>query len=83
MVEIVSYSDLDLASAAGQKRLRDRISAAAYRSCLMDSPATPSPAVADRSCFRKALNEALAQMNRAIAQSKDRVGLAEAALPRR
>ena len=44
VTERVSYEDLDLNSAVGQKRLRDRLGFAAYRLCLVDNSASPSPA---------------------------------------
>ena len=69
MTEQISYADLNLSSAAGQNRLKDRISYAAYRLCLIDSTATPSPAVADPVCSRKVMNEGLAQMQRAVARA--------------
>jgi len=78
MSEQISYTDLNLSSAVGQKRLRDRISFAAYRLCLMDSTATPSPAVDDPVCYRGAMDDGLSQMQRAVAgaESNRAVGYA-------
>lgn len=67
--EAVSYSDLDLRSAADQRRLKHRISFAAYRLCLVDSPASPTAAIADPVCFRAALKGAREQMDRAVARA--------------
>ena len=78
VTEQVSYADLDLASAAGQKRLKDRISFAAYRLCLVDMPASPSPPIADPICFRNAVNGASAQMQRAVARASSGSAATEA-----
>lgn len=78
VTERISYADLDLGSAAGQNRLKDRISYAAYRLCLIDSSATPSPAIADPVCSRKVMNEGLAQMQRATARASSGPTLAQA-----
>ena len=67
--EGVSYADLNLRSPHGQKRLRDRVAFAAYRLCLVETPASPSPMPADPVCYRKAMKDALKQMNRAIARA--------------
>src|SRR5438445_13684469 len=56
--EVVHFADLDVSSKSGQTRLRNRISFAAYRLCLVDSPASPSPAIADTACFRSAIKDA-------------------------
>lgn len=70
MTEQISYADLDLGSAAGQHHLKNRISYAAYRLCLIEPvTATPSPAVADTKCHRKVMAEGLAQMQRAVARA--------------
>ena len=78
VTERISYADLNLGSAAGQNRLKDRIGYAAYRLCLIDSTATPSPAVADPGCSRKVMAEGLAQMQRAVARSSSGPALAQA-----
>jgi UrcA family protein len=78
VTEQVNYADLDLSSAAAQKRLRDRISFAAYRLCLVDSPATPAPSIADPVCFRKSMEDAMAQMERAVARASGSQTLAQA-----
>ena len=79
--EQISYADLDLSSAAGQRHLKDRISFAAYRLCLVVSPASPSPAIADPLCFRRAMSEGLAQMQRVVAAAESHRTLASASLP--
>jgi UrcA family protein len=80
VTEQVKFADLNLSSATGQKRLKDRISFAAYRLCLLDPPASPSPATADPVCFRKAVNDGLAQMERAVAAANNHSTLASASL---
>ena len=82
VTEKISYADLDLSSAAGQKHLKNRISFAAYRLCLADAPASPSPAVADPNCFRHAMTDGLAQMQRAIAAADIHKVLASESLQR-
>jgi UrcA family protein len=76
IVETISYADLDLRSPSDRQRLKDRISFAAYRLCLADSSASPSPAVADPDCFRMTMSIALGQMDRAVAALSDRAKLA-------
>ena len=77
--EQVSYADLNLGSSDGQQRLRNRISFAAYRLCLVDPGASPSPAVADARCFQRAMNDGLAQMAKAVAATQNHQMLASAA----
>ena len=60
----VRYADLDLSSTIGQKRLKDRVSFAAYLVCLVNSPPSPSTAIADPECFRAAMKDASLQMQR-------------------
>jgi UrcA family protein len=82
--EQVNFADLNLNSAAGQQRLKNRISFAAYRLCLVDPPASPAPAAADPVCFRNAVSDGLAQMERAVAAANSHSTLASAfPLPRR
>ena len=81
--EQITYADLDLSSAVGQRHLRDRISFAAYRLCLVVSPASPSPAVADPLCFRRAMSEGLVQMQRVVAAAESHRTLASASLPQK
>jgi UrcA family protein len=82
--ESVSYADLNISSAAGQQRLKNRISFAAYRLCLVDGPASPSPATADPQCYRSAITDAIAQMNKMVPRAKGAPELAAAAgVPRR
>jgi UrcA family protein len=81
--EQISYADLDLASVGGQRHLKDRISFAVYRLCLVVSPASPSPAIADPRCYRKAMTEGLSQMQRAIATAENRRVLAAASQQQR
>jgi UrcA family protein len=81
--EQVSYADLDLSSAAGQKRLKDRISFAAYGLCLVDAGASPSPAFADPRCFQRVMSDGLAQMQQAVAGMEKQQTLASATQRRR
>ena len=80
VVEQITYGDVDLTTAAGQKRLKDRINFAAYRLCLTDSTATPSPAVADPGCSRGVMIEGLAQMERAVDRANSGHPLAQATI---
>ena len=76
VVERITYDDVDLTTAAGQKRLKDRISFAAYRLCLTDSTATPSPAVADPGCSRKKATPAWARFGRLLTEVRHALLLA-------
>lgn len=67
--EGVSYADRNLKSPHDQKRLRDRVAFAAHRLCLVETPAGPSPMPANPVCYRKAMKDALKQMNRVIARA--------------
>jgi UrcA family protein len=67
----IIYSDLDLSSVAGQSILKERISFAASRMCLVDAPDSPTPPIVDPICVHKAMNDGLAQMQRAIAALKN------------
>jgi UrcA family protein len=67
--EVIRYADLDLRSTADQKRLKDRISFAAYRLCLVDVPASPTPPIADPVCFRAAIKDAREQMDLVVARA--------------
>jgi UrcA family protein len=79
VTEQISYADLNLSSSHDQQRLRDRISFAAYRLCLIDPGASPSPALADDSCARRVRDQGLAQMARAVAAVDNHQMLASAA----
>ncbi|HLO19602.1 MAG TPA: UrcA family protein [Sphingomicrobium sp.] len=81
--EQVSFADLNLGSSHDQQRLRDRISFAAYRLCLVDPGASPSPAFADAGCFRWVVSDGLAQMVKAVAAAENHQTLASATLHRR
>ena len=76
--EQVSYADLDLKSVKGQERLKDRIAFAAYGLCLLDPGASPSPAFTDPGCFKRAINNGRAQMERVVAAAKNNQTLASA-----
>ena len=52
VTQAVSYAALDLNSTTDQQRLKNRISFAAYRLCLVELPASPSPAAAQWSLER-------------------------------
>jgi UrcA family protein len=79
-VQQISYADLDLSSLAGQNRLKQRISFAAYGLCLVDPGASPSPAFADPGCFKRAMDSGLSQMRRVVAAAENHHMLA-AAMP--
>jgi UrcA family protein len=81
VTEAVHYADLDLGSTIGQKRLKNRVSFAAYLVCLVDSPASPSTAIADPECFRSAMKDAGLQMQRAIALATSQKTVASASQP--
>lgn len=74
--EQITYADLNLSSSGGQQRLRNRISYAAYRLCLLDPGASPSPAAADVRCFRQVMNDGLVQMAKAVAAGENHQTLA-------
>ncbi|MFL6725730.1 MAG: UrcA family protein [Sphingomicrobium sp.] len=79
LTKSVSYADLDMTSARGRERLKDRIAFTAYRVCLVDAPASPSPSIADPVCFRSAMKDALAQMERMVARANSNRLLATSA----
>ena len=77
--EVLSISDLNLAAARDQKRLRIRIASAANRLCSDEfSAAAWLPAV-EMECFHDAATDALAQMQVLIARAGS--GPAVAAIP--
>lgn len=63
---IVSYGDLDLRSAAGQRHLKNRMRFAANQLCLVDPRAGLSPEVIDSFCVRRTMKQESDQL-RAIA----------------
>jgi UrcA family protein len=65
--KVVSYADLNIASAAGQTRLVNRIRAAATDLCLENNKEEVKVAAARRDCFDTAYNGGLSQMHMAIA----------------
>ena len=79
--KVVRYADLDLSSMIGQKRLKDRVSFAAYLVCLVNSPPSPSTAIADPECFRAAMKEGSLQMQQAIALATSHTIVASASQP--
>ena len=81
LTKSVSYADLDMTSARGRERLKDRIAFTAYRVCLVDAPASPSPSIADPVCFRSAMKDAILQMQRAIAVATRPTTVASASQP--
>jgi UrcA family protein len=64
----VAYSDLDLASSAGQARLEGRIRAAAESLCVTRGEEALEDLLADRSCYRAAVASGLQQMDRLVQQ---------------
>src|SRR5438067_10632447 len=79
LTKSVSYADLDMTSERDRHRLKDRIAFTAYRVCLVDAPASPSPAIADPLCFHSAMKDALAQMERKVARANSNRLVATAA----
>ena len=64
---IVSYADLNIWSDAGQKRLVNRIRAAATDICFESNKVDVKVAVAQHACFKTALGSGLKQMHMATA----------------
>jgi UrcA family protein len=64
----IAYSDLDLASSAGQARLKGRIRAAAESLCVTRGEGALEDLLANRSCYRAAVASGLQQMNRVVRQ---------------
>lgn len=76
-VAFVSYSDLNLASAAGARTLENRIEAAADRICGFTKAPGLVEALRVQSCRDDVLNSARPQVSRAVAMKDDgRVALA-------
>lgn len=60
----VSYSDLDLKSAAGQRALTDRIRSAAKALCVENNVEPLSTKMDELHCYRVALRNGMSEMNR-------------------
>ena len=69
VARLVSFADLDMTSSHDRDRLKNRIAFAAYTLCLVELPASPSPAIADPTCLRAAKKSALEQMDRAVSRA--------------
>ena len=77
----VSYADLDLSSKPGRGSLRGRIRWAAERVCTDYDRASPGGPLVISRCFRAAMQDALQQAERAIAEQAAGRRLAETAIP--
>ena len=66
-VEYVSYSDLNLANAAGLDRLRGRVRNAAEQLCIDEAVRQLEPVFEGRRCVTSAVAGAEAQISRVIA----------------
>ena len=80
MIETITYHDLDLSSPRDQARLQQRVASVASRMCADVTGATPAPAPVDRACYRKTVDAAQADVQRAIAAAGARY--AEVSPPR-
>ena len=78
--KVVSYSDLNLSSGAGQSQLVHRIRAAASDLCFEGNKEEVKFAMARRACYSTALNGGLKQMNDAIAARTSGTALGAATL---
>ena len=78
--KVVSYSDLNIGSKAGQDRLIHRIRSAAEDLCLESSREQVKFQTARRNCYSTALKSGFSQMNSAIAAKASGATLAAATL---
>lgn len=69
--EYVSYTDLDLGTDIGRRRLEHRLVAAASRLCTMDPSGLPASYV-DYKCYRASMKIAREQMDRVITRAMPR-----------
>lgn len=67
VVETVHFSDLNLTTTHGQRRLRARINSAAMRVCSDSTSGTPLAQPLDLECVHKAFDNAIGQVDRKIA----------------
>ena len=76
--EKVRYDDLDLSEAKDQARLKRRITRAAARVCeeTLEVAAYGLSTQVNRSCYRAAMKDAMARMDRVVARSNDKAMLA-------
>jgi UrcA family protein len=79
-IKVVSYGDLNLASAEGQDRLSSRIRSAARSVCFENNIEQVKFTVARRHCYDLAISDANRQMNEAIAQANTGTALVAATL---
>jgi UrcA family protein len=74
----VSYADLDLSTAAGQKKLQARLQKAARSACGAGAITTGSivPSAGDRACYDQATAKAKQQMTAVLARAnqEERLG---------
>jgi UrcA family protein len=76
--QVVSYTDLNISSKAGQDRLVNRIRAAAEDICLVNNKEQLKFEAARHKCYSTALANGMSQMNSAIAARENGVTLASA-----
>ena len=78
--EIVTYTDLDFASAASQSTVQQRIRAAADRVCDLGGMQTMEEFNASSNCFAKAVADGLRQLDKAVAAKRGGAVVAASAL---
>lgn len=66
--QLVSYADLDLASADGQRRIEQRVRAAADGLCREEPGAQPHGGYLDDKCFRAVVADAMGQVQVRVAR---------------
>ncbi len=77
---LVGYSDLDLASASGQKRLETRIRSAVRSVCQIGQGRTVSQQMLSEKCRKSAMESAMTQAKIAIANYSRTRGVASGSL---
>lgn len=82
VVATVTYADLDLGTKAGSAKLKSRIRWAATKVCSDYQRPAPTGLEVNRRCFREAMDGALRQMDRAIAQQAVDRSITIASVPR-
>jgi UrcA family protein len=78
--ESVTFSDLDLNSAAGQKTLRHRIEIAAGNVCDLGGMAQMEDFLQSTACFRAAYRNGIRQMQQVVAARAGGAAIAASAL---
>jgi UrcA family protein len=78
--ESVTFSDLDLNSAAGQKALRHRIEVAAGNVCDLGGMAQMEDFLESAACYRSAYQDGIRQMEQLVASRTGGAAIAASAL---